>query len=762
MTMNTQASRSTARAAIMAALVCFLLTALRAGPPAPRQPNDNGSFSAVSAQKVLEDLYSSGVTHHIGTENNRALKEQILDRLRDLGYSPTVQSTMACWDGDGCGHVENILARLEGKSAGKAVLLAVHYDSVGAGPSVSDDGVAVAVALEIARILKSEPQLENDVIFLIDDGEEANLLGASAFAAEHPWAKEVGAVVNLEARGTSGQSYMFETGTNNAWLIDVMKNSIPRPTTSSVFYSIYQRLPNDTDFTVFKFHGMNGVNFAFIKNVVHYHTPLDDLAHASPATMQHQGDNALGMVRGLANTSLEDPPRGTASWFDLWGFGIISWPETWNLPLSLFSLLLIVSAFGLQAKQGKLSGSQIWRGIATFPAALIDATFLALLASWILKTLGQSPDWPAATWAPKALFWLIGISAGALVITVLGRKAGGLAIWLGALLSLAALATLTSAFVPGAAYLFLAPALVGGALALANAVWQVSWLGALAAFLTISVASAAQLILAWSLWEAMGVSIMAVVTFLVAGLTVLVLAPATDTLVSAGRRVPLYGLAVAGAFLAISLVLPAYSDESPRALSFFFVQDADTGAARLAVRPGRTALPSSLEEAVDWNDSMEFIYPWHEGDPQYLAADVETTPVPPPTIEILEQVDSDSGRRIRARLQSPRRAARAALVFQQPNRIESLFLEGWNSDLQADETWLLYTDGTRVIRFATMPEEGIEFVLEVEGFEAFPVQIIDYSFGLPPAADALTRARPSNMVPIGQGDLTIVHTRGDL
>ena len=138
--------------------------------------------------EVLETLYADGVTHPIGSENNQRHKERILEYLRDLGYDPQVQRTFACRSSRACGHVENILARLEGTGSGKAVLLAVHYDSVGAGPSVSDDGVAVAAALEIARILKEGPPLTNDVIFLIDDGEEAGLLGAIGFAAEHPWA----------------------------------------------------------------------------------------------------------------------------------------------------------------------------------------------------------------------------------------------------------------------------------------------------------------------------------------------------------------------------------------------------------------------------------------------------------------------------------------------------------------------------------------------------------------------------------------------
>jgi len=760
--MNSQTDRITTIVAFVAALLCLLLTVVRARPPAPREPTTEGSFSAVSAQAVLEDLYATGVTHPIGTENNRLLKEQILDHLRKIGYEPTVQSTMACWDSRGCGHVENILARLEGKGTGKAVLLAVHYDGVGAGPSVSDDGVAVAATLEIARILESGPQLENDVIFLIDDGEEAFLLGAVAFAAKHPWAQDVGAVVNLEARGSSGRSYMFETGTHNAWLIDVMKKSVPRPATSSLYYSIYQRLPNDTDFTVFKHYGMNGVNFAFVGDVAHYHTPLDDLVHVTSATLQHQGENALGMVRALAETDLDSPPTGTSSWFDVWGFGILSWPETWNLPAAIVSLFLVGLASGVDWRRGDLSKAQIWRGLALFPVTLIGATLLALIAAWVLSSLGRLPAWPAAAWAPKAAFWLIGIATGSLVISVMGRKTGGHATWLGSLFWLGILAVLISAVLPGATFLFLAPALVGGVMAVLAIVWRSPWARRFGVASTVVAAGATQLSTAWSLWEAMGITIMPVVTFFGAAIITLVLAPSAERLGTGNRKAPLLGLALSGGFVVVALVLPAYSEESPRALNIRFVQDAAAGEARLAVLPRPRSLPDSLAMAVEWSDELERFYPWNDTDPAFLTAGVEALPVSPPQIELLEQEETEIGRRIRARFHSPRQAARGALVFDNPQRIESLRLDGWDFDLQTEEIRTRYPDGRRVVRFATMPATGIEFEITVTDSEPFIVFVVDYSYGLPPAGDAVTKARPSNVVPIGRGDLTIMHARVEL
>jgi len=80
-------------------------------------------------------------------------------------------------------------------------------------------------------------------------------------------AAQVKAAVNLEARGTSGPSLMFETGSANAWLMHLYESVVARPFTNSMYYVVYKLLPNDTDFTVFKKAGYQGFNFGFIGNV---------------------------------------------------------------------------------------------------------------------------------------------------------------------------------------------------------------------------------------------------------------------------------------------------------------------------------------------------------------------------------------------------------------------------------------------------------------------------------------------------------------
>src|SRR5207237_1219099 len=81
-------------------------------------------------------------------------------------------------------------------------------------------------------------------------------------------------VLNFEARGDRGPSLLFETSNNNAALIQEVAHAAPYPVGSSLFYSLYKLLPNDTDFTVFRPAATPGLNFAFGGRLEAYHCGL--------------------------------------------------------------------------------------------------------------------------------------------------------------------------------------------------------------------------------------------------------------------------------------------------------------------------------------------------------------------------------------------------------------------------------------------------------------------------------------------------------
>src|SRR5579863_4408891 len=163
-------------------------------PPSPRAadiPDDE--FSAARARVILKELVGDGIPHPARSQQNAIVRERILNYFRSVGYEPQVQVTHTLPPRNiivSRPVVSNLVVRRPGRQPGPAIMLAGHYDSVPRGPGASDDGVAVAAILEIARMFRALPPQRNDVIFLITDGEEDGLVGAKGFVREHPWAKD--------------------------------------------------------------------------------------------------------------------------------------------------------------------------------------------------------------------------------------------------------------------------------------------------------------------------------------------------------------------------------------------------------------------------------------------------------------------------------------------------------------------------------------------------------------------------------------------
>lgn len=197
-------------AAVLLGLAIWLsLASLRppAVVPATAPPAE---FSAERAIRHLRVIARE--PHPPGSAAHAQVRSYILGQFAGLGLETQVQTATVVLGRWGSPYpaatVRNVLARLKGTGGGKALLLAGHYDSAPVSPGASDDGHSAAVLLETLRALRSGPRLARDVIFLLTDGEEAGLLGAAAFTEQHPWAKEVGLVLNFEARGTSGPSFL--------------------------------------------------------------------------------------------------------------------------------------------------------------------------------------------------------------------------------------------------------------------------------------------------------------------------------------------------------------------------------------------------------------------------------------------------------------------------------------------------------------------------------------------------------------------------
>ncbi|MGD0772164.1 MAG: M28 family peptidase [Candidatus Solibacter sp.] len=300
-----------------------------------------GEFSAERAMVTVRAIAQR--PHPVGSADHDRVRDYVLGEFSRLGLTPVTQA------GTGSflrykGKAENIMARLPGTANTRPVMLAAHYDSTRRGPGAGDDAQGVAVLLETLRALRQSRPLRNDCIFLVTDGEEDGLLGASLFMHEHPWHGEPGVVLNFEARGTGGAAVMFETSTPNEWLVRALRAAVPGANATSFAYEVYRRMPNGTDLTVFKRGGLAGMNFAFIEHPEWYHRPQDDPAHLDLRSVQEQGTYALALARRFGAQDLGQPQSGDAVYFPTRLTPLIVYSSAWVQPLAWLTTAALVAA----------------------------------------------------------------------------------------------------------------------------------------------------------------------------------------------------------------------------------------------------------------------------------------------------------------------------------------------------------------------------------------------------------------------------------
>ncbi|HEY2035321.1 MAG TPA: M20/M25/M40 family metallo-hydrolase, partial [Rhizomicrobium sp.] len=262
-------------------------------------------FSATRANATLGRILGpKEIPDPVGSAHNTEVRANVMKEFAAIGVPTQTYTAFTCnaWRGFSfiaCATVTDIIAEVV-PGEGKAIVMMAHYDSVPAGPGASDDKSGVATILETARALKARAaKSKHPVIALITDGEEAGLLGANAFLQNPALKARVGAIVNVEARGTRGQSLLFQTSPGDGKLIALYAKSVPVYATSSLYAEIYKYLPNDTDLTLFIRDGFPSLNFAFADNVHYYHSPFDLRKNLSRATLQMHGDNLLGVTSAL-------------------------------------------------------------------------------------------------------------------------------------------------------------------------------------------------------------------------------------------------------------------------------------------------------------------------------------------------------------------------------------------------------------------------------------------------------------------------------
>ncbi|HHH52450.1 MAG TPA: M20/M25/M40 family metallo-hydrolase [Bacteroidetes bacterium] len=350
---------------------------------------DKNMFSTTKAMEHVRNM--SRDYHFVGTKYHEQVKNYVIAELNKLGLQTEIQKQFSLNDKwKGATVNQNILARIKGTEPGKALMLLSHYDSAPfASRGASDDAVGVGTILEGVRaFLSTGKKPKHDIIILISDGEEIGLNGAKAFVENHLWVKDIGLVINFEARGSGGPSYtLMETNGGNEKMVKEFVKARPHyPVANSFLYSIYKKLPNDTDLTMFReIADIDGFNFAFIDDFFDYHTKNDSYDRVDINTVTQQGDYLMSLLNYFSQKDLDNiKSNEDYVFFNFPVFNMIYYPFSWVIPLFFIALFLVVLLVSLGKKYGKL---KLKRALLSFFPFLIVLGISTMIAKYGWKFL---------------------------------------------------------------------------------------------------------------------------------------------------------------------------------------------------------------------------------------------------------------------------------------------------------------------------------------------------------------------------------------
>ena len=467
--------------AIIAAMSLFLL-------PAPKSADsDPTGFSADHAKQLI-DTFADEPHSVLHTEAHARSRDEIVTMFKDLGYQPEIHSdpmplseatntsqySEAGLDALARLNTENIVVRVPGKTD-DTMMLTAHYDSAvdfektadgrwdpkpGVSSGAADDGYGVATIIETLRAIKADGRTpERSLLIVITDAEELNLLGAMNEMLHHRADYDnVDLIVNIEARGTSGPAVMFETSDTNASATEFFLKNAPRPFATSLMPAVYRIMPNGTDLSIYLKEGFTGLNFASIGNSENYHTASDSPAYSDLTSLQHYGDQVLGLARAWSFD--QDTPKLTDDqdrvFFPVFSGFTVHYPATVGVILGVVAIALTAAATVLQAR--KVRWSRVAGTAWGLTWRIVVSAGAAFLVQFGANSLGLLTSLENNTWIYRTVLYLVPTLLAAALITrfLLKRRHDGLnrEASMATLLMFAVSSVLFMILLPGAAYLF--------------------------------------------------------------------------------------------------------------------------------------------------------------------------------------------------------------------------------------------------------------------------------------------------------------------
>lgn len=727
------------------------------------------AFSAARAMHDLEVI--AAAPHPVGTVAHDRLRDYLVDRLRALGCDDVhVQSATGfnTLDGPIAATVANVVGRKHGARPGPALLLMAHYDAVPRSFGAGDDGAGVAAILEALRTLANGPPLDRDLIVVLSDAEEDGLLGAEAFVDLHPWAKDVGVVLNFDNRGDAGPVFMFQTSPGNAALIRALAAAVPDARTNSLTGEVYRHLPSDTDLSIWLHSGfvVGALNLAAVGGYTHYHTPMDDLASLDPRVLQHMGDYALGMTRALGTTDVAARSAHDAIYFNAPLLGVLHYSASLALPLSVIAMIAVAVLTGLAVQRRALSGGGMARSVRALLLTLALPALVTFLAWRLIGRLHPGYAEILQNDPYNSSWYLLAFTAltVAMALEVQHRFAGRTSLLELAMAPIAVwslLGLLVASLLPGASYLLIWP-LLG---CLAGAAWV---LGPGGGRRQPPAAVALTAIPALLLWPALIQSLEVALTANVLPFCALLAALVLSLLV-----IPLHGLGQLQRWVTLGAVLvgigaligaettAGFTAMRKRPDSLAYLVDADSGQAWWM---------SFDRTPDDWTGRALGSHPARRTFADYrltsrdepvLASDAAPVAAPASPIRIVAIQPVPGGRWVHLHVAQSGDGEELALYADGTTTITDVTINGRSlPDGRKDRYRGEYHMGAHgtILRYFGVPEDGVDLQFTIRSTAPAPVRITTAIAGLPSAAGGPLPPRPPNLMskPFVPTDVTIV------
>lgn len=744
--------------------------------PPPEPARANSALNSFSVERALQDLGIITVSPRVpGTPAIDTAREYLYGEFEKLGLQPEITAMPvirqnAQMDAVQATRSKNLIVRLKGTDSTGAILVAGHLDTAPTSLGASDCGGCAVSVLETARALISDAPLRNDVIFLIEDGEETTRAGSLSFVEQHPWAKDVRVAINMESMGTRGASLLYVTGPENGWLVGEALNAMPSP----VAYSFVNDLvwltgTGGSDLDQFLQAAPVGLGLVYLGNTPAYHTMKDSVRSLDPRTLQHQGENVLSLVRHFGDLPLSGELKAPdLVYYNLAGHWVVRYPAWVGIGLALLAVVGFGLVISIGLRRGKFSLRGILLGSGVFLPLVLLVTVITGLVWFVLRFLD-----------PRLQVYLVGISYDrewytlAFVLLAIGlvtlgfalfRRSSQIDLGTGALVWWILLAVLTAFLLPGVSHFFTVPALLA-LIPLAVKVRSVDSHFCHTDFLLLSIAAFGIVLTTAPELNFLGIfsgrgelttglPLIALLPALFAGLLAGLLLPISEVIT--GNRRLLMPMVLGGMALLILVGVAAtagFTSERPKPNMVAYVQEqdqaywvtlgTDIGGSRAALLDEWTkqfflqgAQETTFSPAGAYAPDMQF--PAYRGPAPYAGFSTMEVQV------LSDRVETDGLRHLRLHLLSPMNAPIAVVVVQTEGQMVAAELLGKPLNEIVSEQ-----DPAKQIMFGlhAITGEGLEMNLVIRGEGTVTLNIEEHIYSLPEMPGLTIRPRPDWMLP---------------